>query len=262
MSEPQLLQLLLQLHTIAKGTPLIDGERPLAEKVRAKIEALVAAHLRTLAERVAAATGGQAEKAGGPPHDDAKDPEEVLDDEAAWRALREELVPHLEQVARDAGHYSLLQVGANVQATLGQVHTRAVKWAEERAAELVTQVSETTRQSVRDLVALAEEEGWSNDRLATMLTEDGVFDRARATMIARTETAFADTAGSLIGWQESGVVSGKEWSVGAGCCDACEELHGEVVGLDEEFPEGDPPLHPNCRCALLPVVREAEQEAA
>jgi hypothetical protein len=38
-----------------------------------------------------------------------------------------------------------------------------------------------------------------------------------------------------------------------------QALDGEVVGLDEDFPEGGgdgPPLHPNCECFVAPVVGE------
>jgi hypothetical protein len=37
-------------------------------------------------------------------------------------------------------------------------------------------------------------------------------------------------------------------------------MNGEKVAIDEEFPEGDPPLHPNCRCDLLPVLAEEGDE--
>ena len=140
-------------------------------------------------------------------------------------------------------------------AVLGQVNEQAVAWAEERAGELVTAVSETTRQAVADLTTQALAEGWSNNDLADALDSSGAFGGARAETIARTETAAADVQGALIGWQASGVVTGKQWLVAdANECDLCAELDGEVVELDGEFPDGDPPLHPNCRCTVLPVL--------
>ena len=96
----------------------------------------------------------------------------------------------------------------------------------------------------------------------------------RAAMIARTETAFAQGQGRLIGDMESGVVTGKRWRKAAIVCEFCQAADnafgdgGEVVALGEPFyplgttvrgvsggtlkvdftPIQHPPLHPNCRC--------------
>jgi hypothetical protein len=70
--------------------------------------------------------------------------------------------------------------------------------------------------------------------------------------------AAADIRGNLIGWQESGIVSGKQWLLSADACEDCAAYDGVVVDLDDDFGEGDPPLHPNCRCDVLPVLGEPE----
>ena len=113
-------------------------------------------------------------------------------------------------------------------------------------------------------VADAIEEGLSNDDLADQLAENYAFSDDRAETIARTETAFADVAGNLEAYKASGQVDGKRWLAAPDCCDDCQELDGEVVGLDEEFPNdgGDgPPAHPNCRCDLLPVLTNLDDGA-
>ena len=33
-------------------------------------------------------------------------------------------------------------------------------------------------------------------------------------------------------------------------CPVCAALEGLEIDLADEFPEGDPPLHPNCRCSV------------
>jgi len=75
-------------------------------------------------------------------------------------------------------------------------------------------------------------------------------------MIARTESAdaleqaFMDRAGDM-------GINGKEW-VTFDPCEICEANEAEgVVPLDHVFSSGDlrPPAHPNCRCALAPVMR-------
>jgi SPP1 gp7 family putative phage head morphogenesis protein len=144
---------------------------------------------------------------------------------------------------------------------LSQANERAVKWAEQRAGELIKGVEETTRDRVKATVAQGLDEGKTNAEIADILEENDAFSSARAETIARTETAAADVAGNIIGWQESGVVDGKEWIVAdAGECDLCQAYAGTIVPLDEEFEEGDPPLHPNCRCDVLPVLKDDEEE--
>jgi hypothetical protein len=90
-------------------------------------------------------------------------------------------------------------------------------------------------------------------------------------MVARTESARAQSMGQIEAWKQSGVVSGTEWSASPDCCEWCAEMDGRMVNLGEtyfdqggslEIPgaggEGTrsmnfgyeeiegPPLHPNC----------------
>jgi SPP1 gp7 family putative phage head morphogenesis protein len=37
-------------------------------------------------------------------------------------------------------------------------------------------------------------------------------------------------------------------------CPRCRPLHGRVEDAPDAFPEGPPPLHPLCRCVLIPVL--------
>ena len=135
---------------------------------------------------------------------------------------------------------------------------KAIAWAEKRSAELVTQIEESTREFIRKDVVNALENGYSTEQLTEDLIDNYAFSDARAEMIARTELAEAMIEGNLIGWRESGVVEQKEWNVGDGCCEECEVYDGQAVDLDDDFPEGDPPLHPNCRCDLSPIVAPTE----
>jgi SPP1 gp7 family putative phage head morphogenesis protein len=44
----------------------------------------------------------------------------------------------------------------------------------------------------------------------------------------------------------------KQWdaTLDGATCDECSRLAGLRLPFNEEFPEGDPPLHPNCRCSI------------
>lgn len=94
-----------------------------------------------------------------------------------------------------------------------------------------------------------------------------------AERIARTETALASSRGAMLAW-ERGNVEKKEWLLAPGGCPMCSALVAQrpVVGVSETFAKAGevyggstvsrdsygPPLHPNCRCALLPVIEGIE----
>ncbi|GAJ12411.1 unnamed protein product, partial [marine sediment metagenome] len=88
-----------------------------------------------------------------------------------------------------------------------------------------------------------------------------VYDEAkgyRAVRIARTETIAASNQGALQAYDQSGVVEKKEWycAIDERTCEECSAMHGEVVKLHDNFSGGvdAPPLHPDCRCTILPVL--------
>ena len=82
--------------------------------------------------------------------------------------------------------------------------------------------------------------------------------------IVRTEVIRTSNEAAVDAWRESGVVEGKQWlTTEDGREDAdCAELNGKIVWnlggdfyqKEGEFENGDPPLHPNCRCVVLPVI--------
>lgn len=91
-------------------------------------------------------------------------------------------------------------------------------------------------------------------RRAAKLIQDSVSDPARALTIAITETNRAISRATIERYQNFGLEQ-MEW-VTSDPCDKCVLNEGKVVNVGQAFPSGDtqPPVHPNCRCALLPVV--------
>ena len=259
--------------------PRIDHGRPAVAKGESAVTKLFKARFAKQRKALVAAVKAEAQKLLKMDQDDMVSLWDSLSAEGKDK-LRKAITKELKAVAKDGADVALRGVldavgptDADLEAMLSQANEQAIAFAEERGAELVGMkwdhdsgawienpkaewaIDETTRERIRDLVVMAEDKGWSNGELASAIQEDAAFSDSRAEMIARTETAFADIQGNLAGWEASGVVESKEWSVSQDeVCDECMALDGQVVGLDEQFPDGDPPLHPNCRCDLLPVV--------
>jgi SPP1 gp7 family putative phage head morphogenesis protein len=81
-------------------------------------------------------------------------------------------------------------------------------------------------------------------------------DAQRAMTISRTEISRALNVSCRENYVELGVEQ-YEW-LALEPCDDCEENDGVVVTMGDAFPSGDtePPVHPNCRCTILPVIDE------
>lgn len=143
---------------------------------------------------------------------------------------------------------------------------RALRWAREHAAELVSEVTDATRSQIRDLVASAFEEQFDVTELAEEI-EAVIGDAARADTIAATEVIRASNEGQQELWSqavEEGLLTGKEqkeWIVTPDdrLCPICEPMEGVTVALDETFNvEGDqidgPPAHPRCLPAGIRIT--------
>jgi SPP1 gp7 family putative phage head morphogenesis protein len=134
-------------------------------------------------------------------------------------------------------------------------------------------IAKTTEAELSKLISEANDEGLSINAITEKINEYFNFaDEVRAERIARTETIRTSNAGMVSAWNQSGIVSGKEWYTAQDerTCEACAEMDGQTTELNEAyFYEGDefmgmaidfrdigePPLHANCRCVLLPILQ-------
>jgi len=87
--------------------------------------------------------------------------------------------------------------------------------------------------------------------------------KTRAERMARTETIRAHAEASLNTFADAGLdeVTAEVEFVTAGddrVCPTCEALSGRIFSIDEA--RGVIPVHPNCRCAWVPVVRPPTEE--
>src|ERR1022692_4809693 len=196
-----------------------------------------------------------------------------------WAVLAGDIDGVMEEIVQDGGYEALKLLGLDVTADrsifnvvneraveealkllgldvtadrsiFNVVNERAVEYANTRSADLVTMVSDSTREMMRGDISEALTEGWSNQVLASKLSDNYAFSADRAMVIARTETIRASNQGTLSGFQASGVVPMKEWTTAEDdlVSEDCE-ANGDQgpIGLDEAFDSGDdaPPAHPN-----------------
>jgi len=181
-----------------------------------------------------------------------KDPTTGLDDGSQVAKL---MAPFYRQLLKDA-FADASDAGVDVTFDLENEFVQQVLGS---LAKNIKGVAETTRQEVRDLISKQASEGWSLERLQKEIRERGeIAGRTRAMLISRTESAAAYSQGSLAAYKASGVVSHTEWLTAGDDldCPICAALNGTRAELGGSFDGGidAPPAHPNCRCALSPIV--------
>lgn len=259
------------------------SESPMSEdEAAALIEAYLLTRVDGLAEQIAALIDGaavdrQADDLAAELNRVAKIVTDGLDF-GEWLGLSDVAEPIIRRAAEDGAVAALLQVMPDpAVGMVANIRSRAVKWAHDRAAEMVGmkwvggeliqnpaaewQITEGTREMIRAQVVEAMQNGDSVQELVGRLKESHAFSNTRARTIARTETAIADNTGNLIGWDETGLVAGKRWITAeddkvSAICNTNGKMG--VIGLHEHFAHGGmtPPAHPNCRCTVVPVLAE------
>lgn len=213
--------------------------------------------------------------------------EAIESGEISWDDLPAQVAAILEPMVKTGAQDALNQLDVTSGIDFDVVNERAVEWAKDRSAELVGMkyvdgelvtnpraewsIEESTRESIRDLVAQGTEEGWSMDQLADAIAADAGFSDERAMTIARTESATADVQGNMVAYREArdqvGIVVLKEWITAGDDLvseDCAANAEQGAIDLDDDFQSGAsaPPDHPNCRCDVLPVRFPTDDDTA
>ena len=186
-----------------------------------------------------------------------------------------------EDVADEVARGASARVGLRDKEFVDTVSARAVAQARARAAELVgkswdeaTQsyvdnpnpdmaITESTRSMIRDIISNGLDDNLGADEIAQQIEDSTGFSPERADLIAKTEITRVNSDAALSAYRdvrETGVEVKKRWIIATrDVCDDCtENSKQEPIGVDEAFQSGDyaPPVHPNCRCAIAPVVSD------
>lgn len=168
-----------------------------------------------------------------------------------------DFTPLLENIAVLAGQEANKLIGVNEPYLPFNYRKQII----DNVTKFTKSMLDTDRDTLINLITNGLQDGKSVPEIRTSITE--TFDslsKTQAQRITRTEVIRASNQASLDAFEQSGIVEGKQWLT-AGAVDECAQYEGQIVtlsdsfyGSDNEFQDGDPPLHPNCRCVLVPVV--------
>lgn len=118
----------------------------------------------------------------------------------------------------------------------------------------IKNVSETTRQNVRDIIQSGIDDGLSIPDIAALLSASEAFSDYRATMIARTESRVAYNQGAVAAMKTLG--TNYVYIDDGDKDDPCAEVSGTIQTIDW-FAE-NPVSHPQCTRAGAPVPADEE----
>lgn len=206
--------------------------------------------------------------------------------------LAELWAPLLRDEINEAGQAAILTVSAQ---SFDPTDPNVIGFIAGRALKVSKAVNEETDKQLRAELADGLNQGESILELQARIERVyGAAAGYRAERIARTETIRAETFSSIEAWRQSDQVEGKEWYTAADerVCSFCGPMNGKTVGLTKSYykkgssmttpqldgngnpvidEEGNevmvtikfdfesidgPPLHANCRCVLLPVLKD------
>jgi HK97 family phage portal protein len=186
------------------------------------------------------------------------------------------LVPVLQEFMEETGDDALTLLGFDDVPFDASTRT-AQEYLKTESLKGVKSMNKTTKIKLRKAISEQVSEGAGVDKISRAIR--GVFTQAssvRSLRIARSEVIRAGNRGALEAYRQSGVVIGKQWFTAEDerVCQWCNPLNGKIKTLDlNYFNKGEtilgqeggklnlnfldvdaPPLHPNCRCVVSPVV--------
>lgn len=196
--------------------------------------------------------------------------EEVFDLIAETARFEEVFRAVVEEMIGDAGAAEMLRLNPDEDFDLARPEVQAA--IDEVLGEMAEKVNDTTYTDLVDLFQEAERAGESLPEIQERLSAyfEGRKSDASTERIARTTTVGADSRGAVESYGQSGVVDEVAWlaALDARTRPAHVDAHGQRRKLGEQFDVGGERLrHPgdprgsagniiNCRCSVMPIVRE------
>lgn len=188
----------------------------------------------------------------------------------------------LRDVMTEAGEKTLnfMGYGANLTFT-----PSIEKFLDTHAKKFSDSAVTTARKRLRKVLGEGVKKGEGVPKLTRRVEKEvSSLKKSQAERIARTEVLRASNKATIEAYRQTGVVQGKEWltSRDGTVCDWCDPMDGKIIpdSIDKNFFNkgsqytvidsqtgndktldlsydgvSEPPLHPNCRCTTVPVLK-------
>ncbi len=162
--------------------------------------------------------------------------------------------------ARRAGRM-LAGLGFRTPDTAGFVRAIDTSWAGRNYAKSIWRNTQALAQTLDAEITAAFLSGKSNAAIERVIMDRFAVEFRQAERLVRTETAYVANQAAIEQYRHAGLeqfefLTAKD----SRTCPICMRHDGEVRSLSDAMPgETMPPLHPNCRCTVLPVVAQADE---
>lgn len=184
----------------------------------------------------------------------------LLDEDEWTKRAVSEFLPILMQAATQAGNEAQELIAKTTKA---YVPTKIKGKIEKRVRKFSKSMVETDIDKMTNIIIAGVASRTSIPEIRSNIEETfkGAYDKVQAQVITRTEVISAANQASLDVYKQSDEVEAKQWLTAPDADEDCAQYEGEITTLGgnfyetSEFADGDPPLHPNCRCVLLPVLK-------
>ena len=193
-------------------------------------------------------------------YDDLKAKIDAIEDAAYADAIFDDASEIVEVCWNEVRSLLSIETGSDV------VPSWAIDELRSHANDIAGLVAERDRKTLTDELERALATGMSSKDTATALRTAfnagvTVYDESGAAVrttpadswfktVARTELQRASNLGQMALYRKADIQT-LRWQA-AEPCDECAEYDDQTYPIDD-VPEGGPPLHPNCRCVMIPV---------
>jgi SPP1 gp7 family putative phage head morphogenesis protein len=171
-----------------------------------------------------------------------------------WEMLSEHFVGVLINAVR--GGINLLPPGIRERVDTVSLRLRLVDYARLHRDQWLKYINDETRDFVMESILKWQQSGEPFGELVKILSNEelGIFNEARAKMIATTEVTRLHAWGTALAWEKSGYLSPFRWNTANDerVCPICGERENKVFPLS--FLRDNMPAHPRCRCWASPIV--------
>ncbi len=198
---------------------------------------------------------------------------QLFNEESEVQRAVARFAPILDQVVALAGNEALKLINIDSPYIPGEVKETVRKNVDKFATSMI----KTDRDKIIDMISQGIVEGQSIPKIRSNIENAyKEYSRVQANRVTRTEVIRASNLGSQDAWKQSGIVTEKQWLTARDdrVDPLCDYMNGKIIPVTKNFFDkgatlevGDhkadfsygsvkvPPLHPNCRCTLLPVIK-------